>query len=70
MFDNAKLLAIMAAKGITFYKLWKVTGLGRGSLYRLRDGSSTDPTYSTVAKIADALGVDMDDFRTQKEESK
>ncbi|WP_420844686.1 helix-turn-helix domain-containing protein [Lacticaseibacillus parakribbianus] len=65
MFDNEKLRSLMAARGFSFYQLWKVTGLGRGSLYRLKDGSSTDPTYATVARIADVLGVSMDDFRKE-----
>lgn len=63
MFDNDKLLKIMADKHVSFYRLWKVSGVGRSALYRLRDGSSTEPTFTTVAKIADVLGVSMDEFR-------
>lgn len=63
MFDNSKLLELMKSQKVTFYRLWKLSGVSRTALYRLRDSTSTDPTFATVEKIAEALDVSMDEFR-------
>ncbi|WP_204122750.1 helix-turn-helix domain-containing protein [Lacticaseibacillus mingshuiensis] len=47
-----------------------IRGLARKSGYRnpttiysIKAGSSKDPTFSTMIRIADALGVSLDDLR-------
>ncbi|KRM54785.1 helix-turn-helix domain-containing protein [Lacticaseibacillus sharpeae] len=63
MFDNEKLVKLLSDKHMTVYRLYKLTDLAQPALRRLYSGEATDPTYKTVAKIADVLGVSMDEFR-------
>lgn len=50
-------------KGWTVYKLSQVTRIGTSVFYNLQHGRTKDLYHGTVVKIADALGVSMDEFR-------
>ena len=53
-------------RGKTVYWLAKEAGLGFGALYPLLSGKRTEPTFSTMEKIADALDVSLDEFRSKE----
>lgn len=63
MFDIEKMNRLMNEQSISYYQLMKTTGASRGSIYALKNGKTNDPSYSTVSKIADALGVSLDELR-------
>ena len=50
----------------TWYWLSKESGISLGTLYPIKSGSRTQVTFSTMEKIADALDVSLDEFRTKK----
>lgn len=53
----------------TWYWLSKKSGVPVGTLYPIKSGARTQITFSTMEKIADALDVRLDEFRTNKNES-
>jgi transcriptional regulator with XRE-family HTH domain len=57
----ARLKALRERAGLTVYALAKRTGLNEASLYRLAAGR--DPTWDTVQKLSDALGISTEEFR-------
>lgn len=50
-------------QNMSTYRLALKAGIDTAMLYRLRDGRTKDLYHGTVVKIADALGVSMDEFR-------
>ena len=54
-------------KGKPAYWLAKKAGIGFGALYPLLSGKRTEPTFSTMERIADALDVSLDEFRSKGE---
>ncbi|MCU4664259.1 helix-turn-helix transcriptional regulator [Leuconostoc mesenteroides] len=50
----------------TWYWLSKKSGISLGTLYPIKSGARTQITFSTMEKIADALDVSLDEFRTNK----
>jgi len=50
----------------TWYWLSKESGISLGTLYPIKSGARTQVTFSTMEKIADALDVSLDEFRTKK----
>lgn len=50
-------------KGWTLYRLAKEAGLTPTLFYVLKKNNSKKLTFETVVKIADALGVSLDEFR-------
>lgn len=50
-------------KNWTIYKLCLKAGVGTAGIYRLRDGEIKDLYFDTVKKIADALGISIDELR-------
>lgn len=53
---------ILKRKGITIYKLAKLTGISDNTLRNYRSKNS-DPSFTNACKIADALGGSLDDLR-------
>ena len=51
----------------TAYWLSKKTGISESMIYALRKGSTKEISFNKVIKIADALGVDINEFREEKE---
>lgn len=50
----------------TWYWLSKKSGISLGTLYPIKSGSRIQITFATMEKIADALDVSLDEFRTKK----
>ncbi|MGQ4573320.1 helix-turn-helix domain-containing protein [Leuconostoc pseudomesenteroides] len=53
-------------KSKSWYWLSKKSGIPLGTLYPIKSGTRTQVTFSTMEKIADALDVSLDEFRTKK----
>lgn len=55
---------VLKSKGMTAYRLSKITGIDMRSLYYYMTGDRllTKARYSTVQKIADALQVEAEDI--------
>lgn len=51
-------------------RLARETGIPYGTLanYKFRKGQKYDPSFSNACKIADALGVSLDDLREEKDD--
>lgn len=62
-FDPAKVRAAMDARGWTAYRLAAESGVRQQVISKLLNGERTDPYFSTVCRLADALGVKVDRFR-------
>lgn len=52
-------------QSMSIYRLSKLTGILDNTLYSYSRGIS-QPSFSNVVKIADALGVSLDEFREEK----
>ena len=57
-----ELLEYREQKHLTLAVLSKMTGLGTGRLSEIETGVTSDPRISTLIKIADALGVTLDEL--------
>lgn len=53
---------IREQKGLTLYRLEKITGISRAYLYRLENNKTTNPTLNTLYKISVALNVNIKDL--------
>lgn len=62
-----KVEKIIDQKGISLYRLSKLTGIADTTLTNYRVKKS-DPSFSKACKIADALGVSLDDLREEKDD--
>ena len=54
----------MDKQGISAYRLAKMTGLSLNTMQNYKTGH--EPSFSNVVKIADALGVSLDEFRSDR----
>lgn len=63
MWNNVE--KILKEKYITIYKLSKLTGISDNTLRNYRSKHS-DPSFTNACKIADALGVSLDDLREKE----
>ena len=50
-------------KGISVYRLSKLTGVSQQALSSLKTGKSKSPSFELMKKIADALDISLDEFR-------
>ena len=50
-------------KGISVYRLSKLTGISHQTLSSLKTGKSKSPSFELMVKIADALDISLDEFR-------
>lgn len=48
------------------YWLAKETGISESMLYALRNGVAKNISFNKVVKVADALNVDINEFREEK----
>jgi transcriptional regulator with XRE-family HTH domain len=51
-----------AKLGISQDKLSKLAGITLHTITKIESGATTDPRIETVKKIADALGISIDDL--------
>lgn len=54
-------------QSMSIYRLSKITGILDNTLYSYSRGVS-EPSFRNMEKIADALGVSLDEFRSDKKE--
>jgi len=57
-----KIKELRKEKGYTFAKLSKLSGISIGRLSDLATGKRNNPTMNTLIKLADALGVSLDEL--------
>lgn len=62
-----KLDSFMKEKGLTPFKLGKKAGVDHAMIYKLLQGKQKDLMLSTAFKLADALEVDINEFREERE---
>lgn len=62
MFNKERLIKIMEEKDISAYKLWKLSGVSQSTISDILNKDDKNPTAKTLQKIADALGVSIDEF--------
>lgn len=60
-----KIEKIMIEKNITTYRLSKMTGISKQYFSQMKLKHTVNPSFETVCKIADALEVDINEFRKQ-----
>lgn len=60
-----KVEKILKEKGISVYKLSKMTGIPDNTLRNYRSKKS-DPSFTNACKIADALDISLDELRDKK----
>jgi DNA-binding Xre family transcriptional regulator len=61
-----KIEKIMEEKNISTYRLSKMTGISKQYFSQMKLKQTANPSFETVCKIADALDVDINDFRDDK----
>ena len=54
---------LTTSKNLTISELAQQADVSRTNLYNIKNGHSENPSFFMIAKIADALGVSMDEFR-------
>lgn len=57
-----KIKELRKEKGYTFAKLSELSGISTGRLSDLATGKRNNPTMDTLIKLADALGVSLDEL--------
>lgn len=62
MFNKNKLVKALENKKWSAYKLWKVSGVSQSVISDIINGKVKNPTVKTLSKIADALGVSVNEF--------
>lgn len=62
MFNRDKLKSILNKRGWTNYRLAKEAGIGQTTVHDILGGKKVTPNAKTLAKIADVLGVSINDF--------
>ncbi|PMC80481.1 XRE family transcriptional regulator [Aerococcus viridans] len=60
-----KLRHIVNLKGINPYQLSKKMGVSPTQVHKILTGKSKDMKLSTAFKLADTLGVDINEFREE-----
>lgn len=51
--------------GLTRYKLSKLSGVKESTLQNLENADNPNPTFKTMCKIADALGISLEELRKE-----
>lgn len=62
----ARLASLLGEAGLTAYALAQRSGVSKQALSKLLSGDSR-PSWETVCRLADALGVSTESFRTHAE---
>ena len=55
----------LTKKSMSVYRLSKLTGIPNSTLLSYKN-DGVEPTFNNMEKIADALGVSLDEFRGDK----
>lgn len=57
---------IRESKGISRYRLSKITGIKESTLQNIENSDDPNPTFKVMCKIADALDITLDELRRNK----
>lgn len=60
------LKVIREKKGLSRYRLSKLTGVPESTLQMIENSDDPNPTFKVMCKIADALEISLDDLRRGK----
>ena len=63
--NEKKLREIMEKKGITAYRLSKISGVSKATISGILNGKRSDPGIKTVKAISIALEVDINEIISQ-----
>jgi transcriptional regulator with XRE-family HTH domain len=63
-----RLEEIRKSKGFSRYKLSKLAGVKESTLQNIENSNNPNPTFTTMCKIADALGITLDELRRKQNE--
>lgn len=63
----SKIREELEKQGKSVYWLSKQTGISDNTIYAYKN-HGIEPTFSKVCKIADALGISLDDLREDKDD--
>lgn len=58
-----KIEKLLKDKNMTSYRLAQLSGINKATLAHIKSGKVKKPLFETVCKIADALEVDINEFR-------
>ncbi|MCH5461518.1 helix-turn-helix domain-containing protein [Secundilactobacillus sp. HBUAS58055] len=59
---------ILKLKHVSVRELCRLTGIPRQTLYNIKQGSSLNPSFYLILKIAEALDVSLDEFRKKADD--
>lgn len=54
---------IRRSKGVSRYQLARMAGIKDSTLQSIENNDDPNPTFKTMCKIADALGITLDELR-------
>jgi len=60
---NLRLKELREHKGLSRYRLAKISGVNDSTLQMIENSKNSNPTFRVMCKIADALEVSLDDLR-------
>lgn len=66
-FKSKKISAILKQRNLSWYWLYQHTDIGKSTIYDIRNGTNKHVEFETMEKIADALDVSLDEFRSKGE---
>lgn len=58
-----KLKELRELRGISRYRLSKLSGVKETTLQSIENSNNPNPTFKVMCKVADALGVSLNDLR-------
>lgn len=66
-FKSKKISAILKQRNLSWYWLYQHTDIGKTTIYDIRKDTNKHVEFETMEKIADALDVSLDEFRSKEE---
>ncbi|WP_427340556.1 helix-turn-helix domain-containing protein [Caloranaerobacter sp. DY30410] len=70
MFNRNRIIKILEKKGWSKYRLAKKAGIAHSTLHDILTGKNANPNTRTLEKLAEALGVSINEFFDEMSESK
>ncbi|XHB95555.1 helix-turn-helix transcriptional regulator [Lactococcus garvieae] len=58
-----KIERLLKKKNMTTYRLAQLSGISKSTLAHIKSGKVKKPLFETVCKIAEALEVDINEFK-------
>jgi len=66
-FKSKKISAFLKQRNLSWYWLYQHTDIGKTTIYDIRNDTNKHVEFETMEKIADALDVSLDEFRSKEE---